>query len=208
MPYLRIQEDLDPVNSLSLRAADFGAKPGFYAMPCVEKLTTANPPSFADAVNRLIWNASGGGDQFDGDTAESNREQPEGAPSAATAAEGVENPVAMDNKSPLTGAPNVTLDVAVILELTHQFIPNLKPSNFRVYEDGVELKIRDFEDMGSHYKLVCDAPNSQQSAAHNKLSVVLVDHVGQPILMRDQNKMPLKYDIITREDNRAQQEVE
>lgn len=41
--------------------------------------------------------------------------------------------------------PEVTLDVGVIVEKTHQFVPNLKPSNFRVYEDGVEQKIEGFK---------------------------------------------------------------
>ena len=31
--------------------------------------------------------------------------------------------------------PEVTVDVGVLLEKTHQFVPGLKPANFRVYED-------------------------------------------------------------------------
>ena len=41
--------------------------------------------------------------------------------------------------------PEVTLDVGVMLEKTHQFVPGLKPSNFRVYEDGVEQKVEGFK---------------------------------------------------------------
>ena len=41
--------------------------------------------------------------------------------------------------------PEVTLDVGVLLEKTHQFVPGLKPSNFRVYEDGVQQKIEGFK---------------------------------------------------------------
>ena len=41
--------------------------------------------------------------------------------------------------------PEVTVDVGVLLEKTHQFVPNLKPANFRVYEDGVEQKIAGFK---------------------------------------------------------------
>jgi VWFA-related protein len=41
--------------------------------------------------------------------------------------------------------PEVTVDVGVLLEKTHQFVPGLKPANFRVYEDGVEQKVAGFK---------------------------------------------------------------
>lgn len=41
--------------------------------------------------------------------------------------------------------PEVTVDVGVLLEKTHQFVPGLKPNNFRVYEDGVEQKVEGFK---------------------------------------------------------------
>ena len=37
------------------------------------------------------------------------------------------------------------MDVGVLLEKTHQFVPGLKPANFRVYEDGVEQKVIGFK---------------------------------------------------------------
>ena len=37
--------------------------------------------------------------------------------------------------------PIVNLDVSVILDKTHQFVPGLKPGNFLVLEDGVEQKV-------------------------------------------------------------------
>jgi VWFA-related protein len=37
------------------------------------------------------------------------------------------------------------VDVGVLLEKTHQFVPGLKPSNFRVYEDGVQQKVSGFK---------------------------------------------------------------
>jgi len=40
--------------------------------------------------------------------------------------------------------PEVTVDVGVLLEKTHTFVPGLRPANFRVYEDGVEQKIEGF----------------------------------------------------------------
>ena len=41
--------------------------------------------------------------------------------------------------------PEVTVDVGVLLEKTDQFVPGLKPTNFRVYEDGVEQKVEGFK---------------------------------------------------------------
>jgi VWFA-related protein len=55
--------------------------------------------------------------------------QPEGAP----------------NYSLQINVPEVTVDVGVLLEKTHQFVPGLKPANFRVYEDGVEQKVEGFK---------------------------------------------------------------
>jgi len=41
--------------------------------------------------------------------------------------------------------PEVTVDVGVLLEKTHSFVPGLKPENFRVYEDGVLQKVEGFK---------------------------------------------------------------
>jgi VWFA-related protein len=38
--------------------------------------------------------------------------------------------------------PVVNLDVSVLLDKTHQFVPGLKPQNFLVLEDGVEQKVQ------------------------------------------------------------------
>ena len=50
----------------------------------------------------------------------------------------VKNPEGMSNFSLRIEVPEVTVDVGVLLEKTNQFVPGLKPGNFRVYEDGVE----------------------------------------------------------------------
>ncbi len=41
--------------------------------------------------------------------------------------------------------PEVSVDVGVLLEKTGQFVPDLKPDNFSVYENGVEQKIIGFK---------------------------------------------------------------
>jgi VWFA-related protein len=72
------------------------------------------------------------------------KDQPE-EPPPAPAAPKFKNPEGAGNYSLQVNVPEVDVDVGVLLEKTHQFVPNLKPSNFRVYEDGVEQKIIGFK---------------------------------------------------------------
>ena len=57
----------------------------------------------------------------------------------------VKNPAGLTNFSLRVDVPEVTLDVGVILQKTHEFVPNLQPVNFRVYEDGVPQKVVGFQ---------------------------------------------------------------
>ncbi|MGB6744594.1 MAG: VWA domain-containing protein [Terracidiphilus sp.] len=57
----------------------------------------------------------------------------------------VTNPAGMPPVSLHIDVPEVTVDVGVLLEKTGQFVPGLKPDNFRVYEDGVEQKVEGFK---------------------------------------------------------------
>jgi VWFA-related protein len=57
----------------------------------------------------------------------------------------VKNPEGMGNVSLRVDVPEVQVDVGVLLQKTGQFVPGLKPENFRVYEDGVEQKIEGFK---------------------------------------------------------------
>ncbi len=57
----------------------------------------------------------------------------------------VKNPAGLQNFSLRVDVPEVTLNVGVILQKTHEFVPNLQPANFRVYEDGVPQKIVGFQ---------------------------------------------------------------
>jgi VWFA-related protein len=57
----------------------------------------------------------------------------------------VKNPPGLQNFSLRVDVPVVNVDVGVILEKTHQFVPNLQKDNFRVYEDGVEQNITNFQ---------------------------------------------------------------
>jgi len=74
------------------------------------------------------------------------KDQPENEPPPAPAAPKFKQPEgAPSNFSLRVEVPEVTVDVGVVLEKTHQFVPNLKPSNFRVYEDGIEQKVAGFK---------------------------------------------------------------
>jgi VWFA-related protein len=66
-------------------------------------------------------------------------------PPPAPADRTFKNPEGAPNYTLKVEVPEVTVDVGVLLEKTHQFLPGLKPSNFRVYEDGVEQKIEGFK---------------------------------------------------------------
>ncbi|HEY1766018.1 MAG TPA: VWA domain-containing protein [Terracidiphilus sp.] len=57
----------------------------------------------------------------------------------------IKNPENMGNVSLHIDVPEVTVDVGVLLEKTGQFVPGLKPENFRVYEDGVQQNIEGFK---------------------------------------------------------------
>jgi VWFA-related protein len=57
-------------------------------------------------------------------------------PPPAPAAPKFKNPEGAAPFSLRVEVPEVTLDVGVLLEKTGQFVPNLKPGNFRVYENG------------------------------------------------------------------------
>ena len=56
----------------------------------------------------------------------------------------VKNPPGMGNFSLRVDVPVVTVDAGVILQKTHQFVPNLRESNFRIFEDGVPQTITGF----------------------------------------------------------------
>ena len=57
----------------------------------------------------------------------------------------VKNPEGLTNFSLRVDVPEVTLNVGVVLQKTKEFVPNLQPTNFRVYEDGVPQKVVGFQ---------------------------------------------------------------
>ncbi len=73
------------------------------------------------------------------------KDRPDDTPPPAPAAPKIKAPEGAGNYSLRIEVPEVTVDVGVLLEKTHQFVPGLKPGNFRVYEDGVEQKVAGFK---------------------------------------------------------------
>jgi VWFA-related protein len=71
--------------------------------------------------------------------------QPDDTPLPAPVAPKVKNPTGLPPVSLRVEVPEVTVDVGVLLEKTHQFVPNLKPDNFRIFEDGKEQKVIGFK---------------------------------------------------------------
>jgi len=94
-------------------------------------------------------------------------------PPPAPAEPKVKNPAGLPPVSLHLDTTEVTVDVGVLLEKTHQFVPGLKPSNFRIYEDGVEQKVTGFkrteapitalmlcEFAANNYRLIYDMRNA------------------------------------------------
>ncbi len=66
-------------------------------------------------------------------------------PPPAPAQPKFKNPEGAGDYSLKIEVPEVTVDVGVLLQKTGQFVPGLKPANFKVYENGVEQKVTGFK---------------------------------------------------------------
>jgi len=73
------------------------------------------------------------------------KEKPDDAPPPAPAQPKFKNPEGAGDYTLRVDVPEVSVDVGVLLEKTGQFVPGLKPSNFKIYENGVEQKISGFK---------------------------------------------------------------
>jgi len=95
------------------------------------------------------------------------KDQPEDTPPPAPAQPKFKNPEGAGNFSLRIEVPEVTVDVGVLLEKTGQFVPGLKPSNFKLYEDGVEQKISGFKRVEAPITalLLCEFSNSNYTYA-------------------------------------------
>lgn len=112
---------------------------------------------------------SGGPAGDNGSIALPKKKEPEDAPPPAPAEPKVKNPEGAGNFSLRIEVPEVTVDVGVILEKTHQFVPNLKPANFKVFEDGIEQKVSGFKRVEAPITalMLCEFAGSNYTYAFN-----------------------------------------
>jgi VWFA-related protein len=91
----------------------------------------------------------------------------EAPPPAAPAQPKFKNPDGAGDYSLRVDVPEVTVDVGVLLEKTGQFVPGLKPANFKLYENGVEQKITGFKRVEAPITalLLCEFANSNSTYA-------------------------------------------
>ncbi|MGA2534856.1 MAG: VWA domain-containing protein [Terracidiphilus sp.] len=107
--------------------------------------TQTTPQTTPPATDQSAPDAGGPGGDSGVIALPKKKEAPADVPPPAPVAPKVKNPEGMSNFSLRVDVPEVTVDVGVLLEKTHQFVPGLKPNNFRVYEDGVVQKVSGFK---------------------------------------------------------------
>jgi VWFA-related protein len=90
------------------------------------------------------------------------KDKPDDTPPPAPAQPKFKNPEGAGDYSLRVNVPEVTVDVGVLLEKTGQFVPGLKPSNFKLYEDGVEQKVTGFKRVEAPITalMLCEFANS------------------------------------------------
>lgn len=122
----------------------------------------------------------------------------------------VKNPPGLNNYSLRVDVPVVNVDVGVIAQKTHQFIPNLEQDNFRVFEDGVPQQIVAFRQVkapitavlllefaANSYQFIFDMWNAavsftQQLQSNDYIAVVTYDMHTTILTDFTQNKMAIQ----------------
>ena len=158
---------------------------------------------------------AGGPGADSGSIALPKKKDKEDAPPPAPAAPVVKNPPELSNYSLRVEVPEVSVDVGVLLEKTGQFVPGLKPNNFKVYENGVEQKIIGFkrveapitalmvcEFASTNYWFVYDMQNAawsfaQQLRPQDYVALMTFDLRTQIVLDFTQDKRQLQQAIQT-----------
>jgi len=144
------------------------------------------------------------------------KDVPEDAPPPpAPAAPKVKNPPELENYSLRVEVPEVSVDVGVLLEKTGQFVPNLKPANFKIYENGVEQKVVGFKRVEApitalmvcefasiNYNYIRDMQNAawaftQQLRPQDYVGLMTFDLRTQIVLDFTQDKRELQHAIQT-----------
>src|SRR6185437_15068067 len=112
------------------------------AVSTVPSLSLAQAPAQSQPAQNQAQPPDSGGPSVDNGpiVIPKKKEPTEPPPPPAPEQPKVKNPN-NDTFSIRVDVPLVNLDVNVILDKTHQFVPGLKAGNFLVLEDGVEQKV-------------------------------------------------------------------
>jgi len=142
MPSLHLSQFLDRRFMLaSLLALSIA-----FAAPFARSQSTPAPtPPPAPTPDQTTPDAGGPGGDPGVIALPKKKDVPTNVTPPAPSAPKVKNPEGMPTFSLKIDVPEVTVDVGVLLEKTHGFVPGLKPENFRVYEDGVAQKVSGFK---------------------------------------------------------------
>lgn len=117
-----------------------GEMPGLALAQQDQQTTPQSTPQTQDQTPP----AAGGPTGDNGAIAIPKKAKPE-APAPTPPPATPKNPPGLGNLSIQVNVPVVTVDVGVILEKNHQFVPGLKEDNFRVFEDGQPQQITHFQ---------------------------------------------------------------
>lgn len=111
-------------------------------VPAAHAQAQSPPPSTSPAAQNPNQTPDSAGPAVDNGpiVIPKKKESEEPPPPPAPAEPKVKNPNG-ETYSLRVDVPLVNLDVNVILDKNHQFVPGLKPANFLVLEDGVEQKV-------------------------------------------------------------------
>jgi VWFA-related protein len=142
--YIRITNRILPLFVLLALAAPFASAQNTPAPTPAPAPQPQQPPAQPDQTAP----DSGGPAGDNGNIAlPKKKDQPADATPPAPAEPKLKQPEGLSKDIPSIRitVPEVTVDVGVILEKTGQFVPNLKPTNFKVFEDGVEQKVIGFK---------------------------------------------------------------
>ena len=116
---------------------------GQYQMPGEPPPAQNQAPTQAPNQDQSAPEAGGpGGDS--GVIALPKKNPAESAPPPPPPPPVVKNPKGLENFSLRVNVPVVTVDIGVLLQKTHEFVPNLKEENFRIFEDGKPQEIVSF----------------------------------------------------------------
>jgi VWFA-related protein len=102
-------------------------------------------PSSSQPTDQASPDAGGPGADPGAIALPKKKDKSDDVPPPAPAAPKIKNPDGLNNFSLRVDVPEVSVDVGVLLEKTGQFVPGLKPNNFKVYENGVEQKVIGFK---------------------------------------------------------------